>query len=238
MPATGSVRYVAALALLLPVTACFGGPHMVSERDEAVPVPHHATWAWGMPDTVGDWERDPALASEITEQRFRRAFDSVLSELHFEQIADADSADFTLTYHIGVRRSRQPVQAASHGTVAFGVMLGGAPGYGWGPGFGPPMYSGWGRGYPYAYPAFGWGAGLYSWPGWGWGAYGPPVYGGSIIATRAAQYGMGALVAVLRSTNNGDVAWEGTYLLDPYAMQEVTQREVHEIVSRLMEKLR
>ena len=64
------------------------------------------------------------------------------------------------------------------------------------------------------------------------------MYGGSIIATRAAQYGMGALVAVLRSTNNGDVAWEGTYLLDPYAMQEVTQREVHEIVSRLMEKLR
>jgi hypothetical protein len=238
MPATGSVRYATVLALL-PVTACLGGPHMVSERDEAVPVPHHATWAWAAPDTSGDWERDPALASEITEQRFRRAFDSVLTDLHFEHIADADEADFTFSYHIGVRRTNQGTAPAGHSSVAFGVMIGGAPGYGWGPGFGPPVY-GPARGYPYRQPGWGWGwgAGYYSWPGWGWGAYGPPIYAGSVLMTRQAQYGMGALVAVLRSTNNGDVAWEGTYLLDPYEMQNVTQRHVHDIVTRLMSKLR
>ena len=242
MPATGSIRYAAVLALL-PATACLGGPHMISERDEGVPVPHHATWAWAAPDTTGDWERDPALASEITEQRFRRAFDSVMADMHFEQIADADSADFTLSYHLGVRHSHHEAapQPMAHSTVSVGFMFGGAPGYGWGPGFGPPGY-GYGprRGYPFAYPGWGWGwgAGLYTWPGWGWGAYGPPAYGGSLIANYGAQYGMGALVAVLRSTNNGDVAWEGTYLIDPYEMQNVTQHHVHDMVTKLMAKLR
>ncbi len=240
MRATGSFRYVAVLALI-PVAGCLGGPHMVSERDEAVPVPHHAAWAWAAPDTAGDWERDPTLASEITEQRFRRAFDSVMSDLHFEQIGNADSADFTLTYHIGVRRSHQVAQPMAHSAVAVGFVIGGTPGYGWGPGFGPPGYAaGPGRGYAFGAPAwgFGWGAGLYSTPGWGWGVYGPPVYGGSILATYQAQYGIGALVAVLRSTNNGDVAWEGMYLLDPYEMRNVTQPQVHDIVMRLMSKLR
>ena len=236
MRATGSIRYIGA-AVILSLSGCLGGPHMVSERDEAVPVPHHATWAWAAPDTSGDWERDPALASEITEQRFRRAFDSVMSDLHFEQVLDPDSADFILSYHLGMRRAREAAHPVSHGGVSFGVMVG-APAYGWGPGFGPPLYRPGMRGYPFAYPAWGWGAGLYAWPGWGWGSYGPPIYAGSVMMTRAAQYGMGALVAVLRSTNNGDVAWEGTYLIDPYELQNVTQRHVHDIVSRLMEKLR
>jgi len=239
MPAIGSIRYVAVLALL-PLAGCLGGPHLMSERDEAVPVPHHATWAWAAPDTTGGWERDPALASEITEQRFRRAFDSVMADLHFEQIYHADSADFTLAYHLGVpHRAGAAVHPASHAAVSFGLLLGGTPGYGWGPGLGPPGYGGgWGHGYALGYPGLGWGTAAYAWPGWGWGAYGPPVYAGSTIATYGAQYGMGALVAVLRSTNNGDVAWEGTYLIDPYELQNVTQHQVHDIVARLMEKLR
>ena len=238
MTAIGSIRYAAVLALPALV-ACYSAPHMMSERDEAVPVPHHATWAWAAPDTAhSDWQRDPALASEITEQRFRRAFDSVMADMHFEQVDDPDSADFTLAWHIGVHRGSQqaagPVMA--HSAVSFGVMVGG-PGYGWGPGFGAPLYH---RGYGYgAYPAWGWGAGLYAWPGWGWGSYGPPaVYGHSTMMSYAAQYGMGALGAVLRSTNNGDVAWEGTYLIDPYEMQNVTQHHVHDIVAKLMDKLR
>ena len=165
MPA--SIRYAATLAFLA-TGGCMGGAHMVSERDEAVPVPHHATWAWAPADSTGDWERDPALASEITEQRFRRAFDSVMTELHFEQVLDPDSADFTLSYHLGVRRASQQAHPVSHGAVSSGFAVGG-PGYGWGPGFGPPPYRGGRYGYPYA-PAWGWGAGLYAWPGWGWGA--------------------------------------------------------------------
>ena len=189
---------VAAGAVLLAACA----PAVRSQRDETVPVPQGATWAWAAPDTArrenpdsgarpetrqppgrrawaGPDGGDETGAVAIPRQRLRRAVEAAMLAHHFARTADPASADFLLSVTLG-EGGRRPAMMGGPPPVAVSIGVGIRGGRGW---RGP-----WG--YPYgAWMPFGWyqpwGFGYYGYPLWGyatipaWG-YGPPMaYGPS-----------------------------------------------------------
>jgi hypothetical protein len=118
-------------------------PAVRSDRDESIPVPQGATWAWetaggtrqpyepAAPDSGAErprtmmeprsamdgYDRDIREGDVIFAQRFRRAAEVVMQAKGFHKVDDASSADFLLTFDMGETRVRR----------------GGMPGYGpWG----------------------------------------------------------------------------------------------------------
>lgn len=237
------LRMVAAAAGTALVAACASG--IRSERDEAIPVPRGATWAWGragsQPDTGRYIRRAPsAMADPIVQQRFRRAFESAMGARGFRQVADSEQPDFILSYSIepGAGGDAGGARAAASSMAAVGIGWGWGWGYGGWPGLYRPLgyYRPWGFARPW---------GLYQPWGWGWGGWGDPFFGAMWapvypypIGHRAyGGYGDAALVVELRLRSSGDVAWQGRYDLDPRSARRMSAERVQEVVNRLMKDL-
>jgi hypothetical protein len=234
------LRIVTAAAGAAVVTACASG--LRSERDEAIPVPRGATWAWGQagnqPDT-GRYIRRGASATPdpIVQQRFRRALESAMGSRGFRQVADSEQPDFILSYSIepGAGGGAEAARTAAFGTAAVGIGWGG---WGWGSWGGPGFYRPLGFYRPW---------GLYRPWGWGWGGWGDPFFGAMWAPAYAYSYPVGyhsyggygeaALVVQLRLRSSGDVAWEGRYHMDPRSARRMSQQQVQEVVNRLFKDL-
>jgi hypothetical protein len=216
-------------------------PVVRSQRDEAIPVPQGATWAWAAPDTGGPAERgdreapegpprwarargaDPTGATAIPRQRFHRALEAALDARGFHRVAAATDADFVLTLAFVGPGQFGPAGARTAVSVGW---VGGFGGRGrWGPNFG--WYQPWGWFGPWA----GW-----AWRPWGFGWYGVPML------EMATAYPVGArgitMVAYLRLRSSGDVAWRAQYRADAYDLAYLTQQRAREIADKLVASLR
>jgi hypothetical protein len=200
------------------------GPTIRSDRDESVPVPQGATWAWADADTAAD-ARAASPVGEIVEQRFRRAIEATMQAKGYRQIAEGPQADFVLAAQFGEPAADIP----RHRSTGIGVGL--STGWGYGPwgvrrvGF----YRPWGPFGPWGF-----------YQPWGWGFYGAPLWGGyawPAYGRGRRAYSDGALVIVLRS-RNGEVAWSGRLGSDALASQRLTQDRVQRLTTRLFESLR
>ena len=131
-------RSLAALAAVA-LAAC--GPSIQFDRDDTVPIPAGATYAYPPEEHPGT-EVDPTTANTIVQGRIQRAIDAQMAKKGYKKVGDLDQAEFVVRYFWNVRQNTQMVTQ----TVPMGgpMMMG--------PGMGMPM--GWGMGY-------GW--------GWGWG---------------------------------------------------------------------
>jgi hypothetical protein len=210
-------RFATAAAFLAFLAAC--GPTVRSDRDESIPVPQGATWAWGARDTTAGYQRGPA-SGEIVEQRFRRAVEATMLAKGYREVADTAQADFALTYRFGERRAGAGV-ARSHAVVGFG------------------FYGGWGHPWGFGRPGFYRPWGFYQ--PWGWGWYGAPAWGGYVTPAYPVGYRSyedGTLLVVLRHRATGYVAWSGRVTPDEYGSRRMSQDNVQEIVNRLFKDLR
>lgn len=125
----------------LAIAAC--SPAVRSDRDESIPVPRGATWAWettggtrqpyepSTPDSgaerprtmmeprsgMGGYDREIPFDDVIFAQRFRRAAEVVMQAKGFHKVDDASRAEFLLNFDVGGTWARR----------------GGMPGYGPGP---------------------------------------------------------------------------------------------------------
>ncbi len=235
-------RVVPAAAGAALLAACASGIH--SERDESIPVPHGATWAWGrtgnLPDTGRYIRRGPQeTADPIVQQRFRRAIEAAMEARGLRLVADSAQPDFVLIYGLedtygGEGRG----DGYGYGPASTSVAVG----LGWGWGYGP-------RGFyrPFGlYRPFGfyqpWG--FYPW-GWGWSAFGSPFFGAMWAPVYPVGYrsyggygGQASLVIELRQRSSGEVAWTGRYHLEPRAARRMSQEQVQEVVNKLFADLR
>jgi hypothetical protein len=209
---------------LVSLVSC--GPTIRSDRDESIPVPQGATWAWATADTLTRAARGPSPVSEIVRQRFQRAIEATMLAKGYRQVADASQADFVLSARFGEPAEGAPARRTAAVAVGFSTGWGYRP---WGFGrFG--LYRPWGFYEPW---------GLYQ--PWGWGFYGAPVWGGFVPAYGGAGqrvYSDRALVVVLRHRPTGYVAWSGRVGSDAFASHRLTQDRVQEITTKLFESLR
>jgi hypothetical protein len=133
--------------------------HVTVTRDNLIPVPNGATWAWkpaqprkeradsrpvtsrdvitpGARETV---VRDPDANSEAVRGRVRSAIEQSLNSKGFRQVSDPESADFLVDYHLGVRRHNVTVERVYPGAYP-GLVCGPFRCYeSWG--YGPPEVS-------------------------------------------------------------------------------------------------
>jgi hypothetical protein len=211
-------RVIGGGATLAALAAC--GPTVRSDRDENIPVPRGATWAWGLRDTTASARRGP-VSSEIVQQRFQRAIEETMQAKGYHEVGDTSQADFVLTSRFGERRD---ATAPVAGRMAVGVGVYG----GWG-------YQPWGFYRPWGYRPFGF------YHPWGWGWYGAPVWGGVVAPAYPVGYRSyedGALIVVLRHRATGYVAWTGRVTPDQYGSRRLSQERVQEIVNQLFKDLR
>ena len=223
----GATLVVASAAL---AAAC--APAIRSERDENIPVPQGATWAWvgagtgAQRDTAarGRYIPDRLAAGSfdaIAQQRFRRAIEAAMRARGFRKADDSSQADFLLHFSLGGSDVyRRPAVA----TTAVGFGFSGGMGY-----------RPWGFARPWGYyRPWGW----YPW-GWSFGFAGYPAYG---YATTAYPYGVNSyrdswLVVELRLRSDGEVAWIGRYRTEEHEASRMPQEKVQEVVNKLFDSL-
>ena len=196
------------------------GPTIRSDRDENIPVPQGATWAWAAPEMGARAHRGPAPAGEIVQQRFQRAIESAMEAKGYRQVGDTSQADFVLSFGPGEPPSDGRRAYRGGAVVAVGFSGGWAyrP---WGLGrFG--FYHPWGSYQPF-------GVGFYE-PMWGYAA---PMYPAGY-----RSYSDRVLVAVLRHRPTGQVAWSGRLGSDAVYSHRLTQDQVQKLVNKLFERLR
>jgi Domain of unknown function (DUF4136) len=227
----GATVVVAGAALAV---AC--APTIRSERDENIPVPQGATWAWAgattaahdtaardryIPNRFAAGSTDP-----IVQQRFRRAIGAAMLARGFRKADDSSQADFLVSFSLdGTDAYRRPVVATT--AVGFGF---------YGGGFG---YRPWGFGRPFGFYRP-WG--YYPW-GWSFGFAGYPAYPAYGYASSAYPYGTnyyrdGWLVVELRLRSDGEVAWIGRYRTEEHEARQMPQAKVQEVVNKLFGSLR
>ena len=226
---------IATASLLL--AAC--GPAIRTARDEAIPIPQGATWAWGPREGVpraggpranvppaGD-AQDPRGASvpgdEIVLQRFQRAVAAAMQAKGFHQVETPTDADFLLT--VGFRAGVAPGVRGNTG-IGIGIRIGGM----WGGRGRRGWYQPWG-GAP-------WGGGWMYVP-WAWSGYGPMGWGQVPMGGygRPMAYRESALVAMLRQRSTGQLAWRGQVSTDGWAAGHMTQERMNELVAKLFRNL-
>ena len=199
-------------------------PAIRSERDESIAVPQGATWAWAAQDTAARAARGPSPASEIVQQRFRRAMEATMQQKGYHLVADAAQADLTLSVQFG---EPQGGAAARRNTA---VVVGLSSGWGYGRwGFSRFGYRPWGFWEPF---------GLYQ--PWGWGFYGAPVWGGYAVPAYGGGrrgYSDRSMVVVLRERQTGQVAWSARLGSDALDSHRLTQDRVQELTNQLFRGL-
>ncbi len=230
-----SLLRIAAAAGAASLAAC--APAIRSQRDESIPVPQGATWAWakdepggragpaGIEDSAPRTPRagprvsdDPTSARAIPRQRFQRALEAALVAKGLQRVPDRSQADFLLS--LAIEGPGRPAPGRAMTGVSIGVY-GGFGRRGW--------YRPWGGYSP-------WGAWL--WQPWGFGWYGVPYWGMAPypvypVAPRGAM-----IVALLRQRSSGEVAWRAQYHADAYDLAYLTQRHAQDIADRLVASLR
>lgn len=235
-----SHRWFSGAALVAGVflaAAC--APTIRSERDDNIPVPHDATWAWSGPgapasaaarEGVQDSSRRGRYIPEaeaydpIAQQRFRRAIEAAMEAKGFRKVEEAAPADFLLSFSFdGADAYHRP--APVRGGVAMSFY--GGWGYG-GWGFRPwGLYRPWGWYAPWGFGnPWGWGFAFYPY------AYAPayPYYGGR-------SYRDGWLTVQLRLRSDGETAWVGRYRTEEHEMREMSQTKLREVVGKLFDTL-
>lgn len=248
MSSHGMVR-ITALAGATLLAGC--APAIRSQRDEAIPVPQGATWAWAAPDAGGPADstvkalpgrrsrgarslpgQDLSGTNAIPRQRFQRALEAALAAKGLQKADTLSQPDFLLTLAL-----EPPARSFGGGRV--GTVT--AVSVGWYGGIGGPRgrFGRFGRFGPWG----GWGfAGWYQ--PWGFGWYGMPMYGvpmygmASAYPAYPASAREPAVVAVLRLRSSGDVAWRAEYRADRYELVHLTQQRAREIADKLVASLR
>jgi len=215
-------RSIPAGLALAALASC--GPTIRSDRDESVPVPRGATWAWAVADTTAA-SRAASPVGEIVEQRFQRAIEATMQSKGFRQITEASQADLQLTAQFGEPSADNPRRRSA------GIAVGYAAGWGYGPwGVGPiGFFRRWGPFGPWGF-----------YQPWGWGFYGAPAWGGYVwpgYGRGRRAYSDQAMVVVLRS-RNGEVAWSGRLGSDALTSHRLTQDRVQQLTTKLFESLR
>jgi len=213
---------LAAGAGALALTSC--GPTIHSDRDESIPVPRGASWAWARRDTAAGAARAPSEVGEIVQQRFRRAIEATMLAKGYREVPAESGADFALALQFGAPPDGHVARRT--GAVAVGVSAG----WGYRPwGFGRIGFSRpWGLLDPWA---------LYQ----PWGVYGTPVWGGYAVPVyggRRRVYSDRALVVVLRDRPTGEVAWSARLGSDALGSHQLTQDRVRELTDKLFKSLR
>jgi hypothetical protein len=123
-----SFATVAALA----VAAC--GPSIQFDRDDTVPIPVGATYAYPPEDHSEENPADPSQTNTIVQTRIQKAVDGELARKGYKRVYDVEQAEFVVRYFWNVAKSTQMVTTTT--PVVDPYM-----GYGWGYGYG------WGWGY-------------------------------------------------------------------------------------------
>jgi hypothetical protein len=232
------IARIGAAAGAAALTSC--APAIRSQRDEAIPVPQGATWAWATPDTAGRGApdsagarrpggparrpRDVAGATAIPRQRLHRALEASLVAKGFHKVDEPSDADFLLTLALDAPGRPGP----GPGRTVTAVSVGWYGGFGgWGPRGRFGRFQPWGGFGPWA----GW-----AWQPWGFGWYGVP-YWGTAAAYPVAPRDM-TVVALLRVRSSGDVAWRAQYRADAYDLAYLSQQHAQEIADKLVASLR
>ena len=208
-------------------TGC--APSIRSERDENIPIPQGATWAWSGQDAAPAGDTGTARRyiagryaagsfDAIVQQRFRRAIETALRERGFHKADDAAQADFLVGF------SFDGADAVRHPAVATTVGVGFYGGY----------YRPFGFYRPWRFDR------PWGWAPWGWGfAFAPyPLYGYGAYPAGPAYYRDGWVDVTLRLRSDGEVAWTGRYRTEEHKVRELPQARVQEIVNRLFATLR
>jgi hypothetical protein len=232
------------LVVLIAAVTASCAPSIRSERDANIPVPRDATWAWAgsVRDTVaGDraarGRHIPgryaiSAFDPVVRQRFRRAIAQALEARGFRRAEDPSQADFLLS----VAMDAEPAHRSARAAPAVDLGWYG----GWGPGGGLPR---WGYFYPYSWGfARPWGR-EWEWSPWDWSfalAWTPALgYGYAAPANGYAgrAYREGTVVVELRLRSDGEVAWIGRYRTTPRDARRLTDRQLEDVVMRLVATL-
>jgi hypothetical protein len=123
-------------ATALVLAAC--GPNIQFDRDETVPIPAGATYAYPPEDVTKQREVDPTQSNTIVQGRIQNAIDAQLAKKGYKKVYDIEQAEFVVRYFWNVKQSTELV------TTTTPVM---------------DPYMGWGWGYGYGW---GWGWGGYA----------------------------------------------------------------------------
>jgi hypothetical protein len=123
-------NHVAVAAAALTVVAC-GGPTITSDRDDSIPIPKAATYAWcgnqEMHPKAKEGGADPIATSTIVHQRIHNSINKTLATKGYKMVDDPTQADFCVRYYLGVKTE------TSYQTTTSGAgMYGPGYGYGWG----------------------------------------------------------------------------------------------------------
>ena len=109
-----SPAVIATASLIL--AAC--GPAIRTARDEAIPIPQGASWAWGPREPQGA----AVPGDEIVLQRFQRAVAAAMLAKGFREVEGPPDADFLLT--VGYRTVGTQGSRGSP-TIGIGIGIGG-----------------------------------------------------------------------------------------------------------------
>ena len=213
-------------AILVPATLAACASAVRSDRDETIPVPQGATWAWAPADTTARPDRGPAPFGEIVQQRFHRAMEAAMAAKGYREVAAVASADFVLSADFGDRQGGAP--PARNTAVAVGFSTG------WG-------YRPWGIGrFGYFAPVGFW-APWGPYQPWGWGFSGARGFGWGYAAPLTADgrrlYSDRALVVVLRERPTGQVAWSARLASDALGSRRLTEERVRDLTGKLFGSL-
>ena len=203
---------------LVAATLAACAPSVHSARDESIPVPQGASWAWAARDTLTRGGRTSPVG-EIVEQRFRRAMAAAMQAKGFREVGDPAQADFELSAQFGEPGGGAPVRRG--GAVLVGISTG--------------WYGRWGGGrFGYLGP---WGPWGFYQP-WGWGAWGPmwAGYAAPVYVPGRRGYSDRALIVVLRDRPSGQVAWSARLASDGLS-SDMTQARVDAVTARLFKSL-
>jgi len=121
-----------AIVAALAVAGC--GPSIQFDRDETIPIPAGATYAYPPEDHSKDAQADPSQSNTIVQGRIQKAIDGQLAKKGYKRVFDIEQAEFVVRYFWNVKKDTQLV------TTTTPVM---DPYMGWGWGYG----YGWGWGY-------------------------------------------------------------------------------------------
>ncbi len=216
---------------IIVVTAALAAgcaPSIRSERDDNIPIPQGATWAWA---NVASAAQDTGAARRyiprrytsnevdpIVQQRFRRAIESAMRAKGLRRAEDTAQADFVLGFSFeGTDAYRRPAVAP---VVGFGYYGGGYRPWGFGAPWG--FYRPWGYYGPWGGP-WGWGLSFAAYPAYGYGAA-MPYGGGEVLSGRMA----GGDAAPAERRGNGldrPLPWRGARPARPAAGESAGNRQ-------------
>jgi len=121
------------LAVSTLVALACSSAEITTNRDQQVPLPKGATWAWGRRDTISHYETDPAAENPDVHRLVQQSIEYSLKSKKWTKVDDPDQAQLLVTYHIGLKRGTEYVATT---TAVGGAWYGG---YGWGY-YGAPTY--------------------------------------------------------------------------------------------------